>query len=296
MDAASLVGTTLGPYQVHELIGRGAFSLVYRAEDVVWRRPVALKVLAVPDSERPDQLQEESRCLERCRSPHVVTTDGTGRIGDLEFLVLELMHGTVEARLSQAPLSHHEVITIGTAILSGLDVAHRRGVLHCDIKPSNIGIAPDGVIKLLDFGIAWPLPGTPGDGLTVRQPRRGLVGTPHYMPPEQLCGRMLDERTDIYSTGAVLYELMTGRQPFTAHSLLALIETVQQGRLTPPSFLNPGIHPGLEGVVMSAMARSPDDRYPSARAMRDALLGISRAPRLHLARLCLGQHTEAAAS
>jgi serine/threonine-protein kinase len=272
MDAASLVGTTLGAYHVQELIGRGASSIVYRAEDVVQQRRVALKVLATRDSERPDQLGEESRFLERCRSPHVVATYGTGRSGDVDFLVLELLRGTLEARVAEAPLPHHHVIAIGAAILAGLEAAHRRGVLHCDIKPSNVGIAMDGTIKLLDFGIAWPLVESPlAGGLANGRLRRGLVGTPHYMPPEQLRDEPLDERTDIYSVGAVLYELLTGRKPFTAQSLFTLIETVLHCAPARPSLWNPSVDPELEDVLMAALAKAPRDRHASARAMSELL-------------------------
>jgi serine/threonine protein kinase len=295
MDAASLVGNTLGPYHVQELIGRGASSVVYRAEDVVRERSVALKVLATRDSERPEQLGEESRCLERCRSPHVVATYGAGRSGDIDFLALELMQGTLEARIADAPLRPDEVIAIGAAILAGLEVAHRRGVLHCDIKPSNVGIAADGTIKLLDFGIAWPLFESPLAGSRASgRLQRGLVGTPHYMPPEQIRDEPLDERTDIYSVGAVLYELLTGRKPLTAHSLFTLIETVLHNAPARPSLWNPDVDPGLEGVVMAALAKAPAGRYPSARAMAEALVRTKSARYAPLLGAGLGGGAESA--
>jgi serine/threonine-protein kinase len=193
-------------------------------------------------------------------------------------------------------LPHDEVLRIGAEILAGLETVHRRGVLHCDIKPSNVGIAPDGTLKLLDFGVAWLLFGRPaGLGPSSAGLRRGLVGTPHYMPPEQLRDEPLDERTDVYSVGALLYELLTGRKPFTAHSLFTLIETVLHSPPARPSFWNAALDPGLEDVVLAALAKTPADRHYSAQAMCEALLRTKPFAAAGLPAFAVGRRAEVAA-
>jgi serine/threonine-protein kinase len=255
---------------------------------------VALKLLTCPDLERPNQLEQEARYLERCRSEHVVNSYGWHCSDGMEYLGLELLAGTLESRLLEAPLPDRDAISIGTAILDGVDAVHKRGVLHCDVKPSNIGLAFDGSIKLLDFGIACPLHAEPGSGYPgASGVGRGLVGTPHYMPPEQHRAGPLDERTDLYSVGAVLYELLTGHKPFVAHSLFSLIETVLHAEPIRPSSLNPLVDPDLEDVVMTALAKDPADRFASASAMSAALRGVQSLPHSFAAALARAHPEEA---
>ncbi len=270
----SLIGRTIGRYLVQEFIGQGGMGVVYRAYDRASRRLVALKTLAAgaADGDTAAQLQQEGRWLSRCRSPHVVQVYDAGRSGEVDFIAMELMRATLDTRIARGPASSGETVRVGLEMLEGLDAAHREGVLHCDIKPANVGIDADEGIKLLDFGVARPLPESPHfKSLSTGGLRRGLVGTLHYMSPEQLRGEPLDERSDIYSVGAVLYELASGRRPFGQEGLVPLIDAVLHATPVNPSSWNPDLDLDVDDVVMTALAKSPADRYSSAREMFEAL-------------------------
>src|SRR5688572_21036695 len=278
MAGTALVGRTLGRYLVEREIGRGGTSVVYRAQDLVRRRAVALKIAgpAANHDSPPIDLTREGQWLTRCRAPHVVQVFEVGRHGRVEFIAMELMASTLKVLEADGSVSNQELIGIGTGMLLGLDAAHREGILHGDIKPANVGISRRGTVKLLDFGVARPLPGSSLDQLITNAIRiEGIVGTVPYMAPEQLRGDESDERADIYAVGAVLFELATGRPPFCEHRFVALVDAVLNAEPPPPSSLNPLIEPGIDDLLMTALAKAPSERFQSAQEMLAALLQTS---------------------
>jgi serine/threonine protein kinase len=278
LDCRTLAGRTLGRYRIGRLIGQGGTGVVYRARDRVARRTVALKVLGEqPGRGASDEFRREALWLSQCASPHIVSLYDAGHTAGVDYLSMELMETTLYSRLSASRPHAHEVIFVGAGILNGLAAVHRAGIIHRDVKPANVGIAADGTIKLLDFGIASPLPWSElvqecdtAIGLS------SMAGTLDYMSPEQLCGDRMDERVDIYGAGAVLYELATGRLPFQANRRLCLINAILNAQALPPS-AHPGVSPELDGVILRALAKSPADRFESAGAMLHALLQLPAA-------------------
>ena len=279
MDSG-LIGRTLGRYFVEREIGRGSTSVVYRAEDLVSRRAVALKTASSASSEDslPFDLTREARWLTCCRAPHIVEVFEVGQRDGVEFIAMELMASTLETRKADGPIAGGEMIGIATGMLLGLDAAHREGILHGDIKPANVGLSQDGTVKLLDFGVARPLPGSSVDELiTTTMPTGGIVGTLPYMAPEQLRGDEVDERADVYAVGAVLYELATGRPPFCGHGFAAMINAVLSAEPPRAASLNRSIAPDTEDLLMTALNKSASRRFQSAQDMLDALLQTSTA-------------------
>jgi eukaryotic-like serine/threonine-protein kinase len=277
MEAVALRGQTLGRYLVEDLIGMGGMGVVYRALDVRDRRKVALKVVASRAGHESDlaaRLKAEARWLACCRAPHVVRVFETASADGVDFIAMELMATTLEALIAgNGPLGDADLLGIGTQMLLGLESAHLDGVLHGDVKPANVGVSSDGIVKLLDFGVARPLPGcTHGHSATTGCLSRGEFGTIQYMSPEQLRGDPLDVRADVYSAGAVLYEAATGRPPFAQQGLVCLIDAVLHVEPKRPRELNPALSPGFDELVMTALAKDASARFGSTRDMRAALL------------------------
>ncbi len=278
MVAGALVGRTLGRYFVEREIGRGGTSVVYRAEDLQRGRAVALKIACPASScdSPPIDLVREGIWLTYCRAPHVVQVFEVTRDAGVEFIAMELMASTLDIRKADGPVSSEELIGIGTGMLLGLDAAHREGICHGDIKPANVGLSLRGTVKLLDFGVARPLPGSSLDSLNTPA-MGGVIGTVPYMAPEQLRGNEPDERTDIYAVGAVLYELATGRPPFNDHGLPALLYSILHAEPPRPSSLNPSIEPDTDDLLMTALAKTRSARFSSAQEMLNALLEVGAA-------------------
>jgi eukaryotic-like serine/threonine-protein kinase len=252
-------------YRVVKKIGQGGMGVVYLAEDLALRRLVALKFLApylVRDPEILKRFRAEARSQARLMHPHITMVYSFEEVGDQAFLVLEYVEGdTLEHRIKQhGRYPAGETAVIMAKILGAMDYAHGRGVVHRDIKPANIGFTREGVVKLMDFGIALNL--VESSRLT----RTGhILGTPHYMAPEQILGRPLDTRTDIYALGITLFEMLSGRPPFEGDSDYAV--SVAQINDPPPSLMSFGhadITPGLEAVVYRALAKEPDERFSTA--------------------------------
>jgi serine/threonine-protein kinase len=282
MDGTALAGRALGRYFVEREIGRGATSVVYLAQDLASGRSVALK--AASSASRRDSLaidlEREGQWLVCCRAPNIVQVFDVGRCDGVSFIAMELMASTLETRKADAPMTRAEVIGLGTGMLLGLDAAHTEGILHGDIKPANVGISSDGVVKLLDFGAARPLPGSTIDELlTTAMHFGGIVGTLPYMAPEQLRGEQPDERADVYAVGAVLFELATGRPPFCELRVAPMIDAVLNAEPPRPSSLNRRIGRDTDDLLMTALAKSPSRRFQSAQEMLDALLHTEAARR-----------------
>ena len=274
-------GTRLAPYEIISPVGAGGMGEVYRARDTRLDRTVAIKVLPPHLIEKPDARQRfdrEARAISSLQHPCICTLHDVGRQGGVDFLVMEYLEGeTLAKRIAKGPLPPDQLLKCGIEICAGLDKAHRTGVIHRDLKPSNIILTKAGA-KLLDFGLAKPLDVAPIGSLTAlptsskpieASPAKALttegsfVGTFQYMSPEQLDGREADERSDIFSLGAVLYEMATGKRAFDGKSQSSVIAAILERDPPPISQLQPMSPPSLDRVVKICLAKDPDDRWQS---------------------------------
>jgi serine/threonine-protein kinase len=270
---------TIGRFQVRSEIGRGSNGVVYSAHDPVLGREVAIK--AVPLADSPQQREQieagflnEARAAGRLSHPHIVTIYDAGRCGALAYIAMERLHGRdlhdVLASGQSMPL--RQVASLIARVADAIHYAHKRGLIHRDIKPSNIFLLRDGKPKVLDFGVALTLLGD-GDG----EHKRQLIGTPNYMSPEQALGQPIDARSDIFSLGAILYELIAGRRAFDGASIEDTLGQVIAARPTPLEQLRPDTPPALIAVVQRALAKDPGQRYQSAAEMRNDLVAFAGA-------------------
>lgn len=279
-----MIGVTVGNYRVVAKIGDGGMGTVYRALDEMLDRDVALKVMK-PELTRQAALHERFRqeavALARLHHPNIATVFGMERHEDNMVMVMEFIRGeTLESIVSRSgPLDWGRALQLCHEVLAALDHAHDKGVVHRDIKPANIMLAHDGVIKVMDFGIARIMGRS-------RQTRVGhAVGTPTYMSPEQLKGEEVDGRSDLYSLGAVLYELITGRMAFEADSDYALMMKQLHDPPPPPSGAVADVPSPVDAIVQRAMAKQRADRFNNAPDMRRAVDVVlaSRKPAEHKA-------------
>jgi serine/threonine-protein kinase len=264
-------------YEVQEILGVGGMGVVYRAFDRELQEPVAIKTM------RPEVLAGNSVALERFKQEirlarkiahrHVVRTYDLGEAQGMYYLTMEYVEGTSLKQLiaTRGKLPIPVTLTIGKQLCRALEVAHEQGIIHRDIKPQNIVVDPAGFLKVMDFGIARPASPPPGKGLTEAGTS---IGTPDYMSPEQLSGLALDARSDLYAAGVVLYECLTGRMPFEAEHVYAMIAKHIEEPAPDPRAFNPEVPEALARVVLKAMAADPADRYQSAGEMHDALAAI----------------------
>jgi len=267
-----LVGRRLeGRYELEDEIASGGMGTVWRARDEVLGRPVAVKVLhdhLALDPDLFDRFRLEAVAAARLTHPAVVKVFDTGIDGGISFIVMELFEGrTLESLLAErGTLDPEEAARMVRSTLQGLGHAHRHGVVHRDVKPGNILIDRDGYVKVTDFGIAKAA--FAGDDLTTTG---NLLGTSRYLAPEQVTGGPVDARADLYSTGIVLYEALTGRTPFQADTHIATATMRLSKDPVPPRALRSGISRQLNDVVLRALARDPDDRYQTTEEMAEAL-------------------------
>ena len=276
-----LIGRRLGDYEVTARLGEGGMGEVYRARDRQLARDVAIKVLPAAfagDPERLKRFEREARLLATVNHPGIGAIYGLIEADGIRALVLELVDGqTLAAALDRGPLLLSRALSIAAQISDALDHAHRRGITHRDLKPSNVMLTASGV-KLLDFGVGKWTSAPGGDAVTRHSTLTGegaIVGTLHYMAPEQLEGKATDARSDIFAFGAVLYEMLTGRKAFDGPSQASIIAAVMEA---PPPRLS-GIGGAqalrLERIVNKCLAKSPDERWHSARDLGDELRWLS---------------------
>jgi len=262
-------------YRLDGLIARGGMAVVWSAHDVLLDRRVAVKFPLGPMRSRPEFLarfRREAVAAARLNHPHVVAVYDTGDDPALgPFIVMELVPGPSLRQILKAEgnLSVDRAVDIAGQVATALDFAHSRGVVHRDVKPANI-LIDDGRVKVVDFGIAKA---AAADDLTQTDV---TLGTARYISPEQVDGRPLDARSDVYALGIVLYEMLCGHTPFDADNDLALAMKHLADEVPLPSLTNPDIPAWLDGVVLTALAKSPDDRYQSAVELRQALLDRGR--------------------
>jgi serine/threonine-protein kinase len=264
-----------GRYEILEKIGDGGMAVVYRARDKLLNRPVAIKVLRpeyVTDANFVDSFRKESRSAASLTHPNIVSIFDVGKDGNVYYIVMELVEGRPlsDIIMEKGPLDYRFVLKISEQIASALSVAHRNNIIHRDVKPHNIMITQDGHAKITDFGIARAVT----DGTTVND--NTVRGTVHYFSPEQGRGMYMDERSDIYSLGIVMYEMITGEVPFDADNAVAIAIMHMNDRMTPPSKLVPGVPPALEQIIMKATEKHQVNRFKNADEMLEALRNVDR--------------------
>ena len=276
IDALDVNGHTIGHYTIVALIRGGAQGRVYRARDQVLHRDVAVKVLNAAEATDVSAggLIAEARHLSRLNHPNVAGIYDFVTHNDREFMIMEFIAGaTLEEVLAGGALPACEVLRLGAQLARGVAAIHAADIAHCDIKPSNVKITSSGVLKIVDFGLAQGL--VPGALLDYeRTTVLSVAGTLPYMAPEVLWGQQADERSDIFSTGAVLYEMATACRAFPQQTLPAIVEAIDKCDVIPPSAINPSLPRDLDRVVMKALHRPPARRFQQAGELADALEGL----------------------
>jgi eukaryotic-like serine/threonine-protein kinase len=265
MNASSF--THLGRYRIVRELGRGAMGIVHLAQDEALQRPVALKTLVLPDApqearELEARFRQEAKAAGALNHPNTITVYDFGREGNRLYIALELLEGVeLRERLQHGPLPLDEALDIAAQVASGLAAAHARGVVHRDVKPANIMVLPGGLAKIMDFGIARV------QASELRTATGTMLGSPRYMSPEQVGGHPVDHRSDIFSLGSVLYEMVTGRPPFEGANLGVLLGAIQHGATVPPTQVQPGLPASVELVIVRALQKNPEVRYQDAAEM-----------------------------
>jgi beta-lactam-binding protein with PASTA domain/predicted Ser/Thr protein kinase len=280
-----------GRYEIAELLGQGGMARVFGGTDSVLGRSVAVKVLS-PQYAQDDQFvarfRREAQAAAGLNHPNIVSVYDTGSQGDVHYIVMEYVEGRTlrDVIRQEGPILPERVAEIGQAVARALASAHQAGLVHRDIKPGNIMLTPDGEVKVMDFGIART---STGDTLTQTA---AVLGTASYLSPEQAQGEPVDARSDIYSLGCVLYEMLTGRPPFTGDSPVAIAYKHVREDPVPPSRTNPDVPDPMEAVVMKAMAKNPENRYQTADELRDDLERASQGLPILATPLLPGESTQ----
>src|ERR1700689_5147417 len=269
-------GTKLGPYEIVAPIGAGGMGEVYRARDTRLDRTVAIKVLPQHLADTPEarqRFEREARAVSALNHPNICTLHDVGSQDGTEYIVMECLEGeTLAARLEKGALPVDQALKIGFEVADALDKAHRAGIIHRDLKPGNIMLTKSGA-KLLDFGLAKAaLPLAGGATLSVLATRttpvtqQGLiVGTFQYMSPEQVEAKELDARSDIFSFGSVLYEMLTGKPAFQGRSQLSVASAILEKDPEPIGALQPMTPPALDRTGRKCLEKDPDNRWQTAR-------------------------------
>ena len=273
--------THLGRYRVVRELGRGAMGVVYLAEDESLQRQVAVKTLLLPEEENSAERRNlEARFIQEAKAagglnhPGIITIHDLGREGDWLYIAMELLEGTeLKDRMQAGPMPLDEALDIAGQVASAHAEARARGVVHRDIKPGNIMLLAERHAKIMDFGIARM------KSSDVRTQSGTMMGSPKYMSPEQVGGHPVDHRSDVFSLGVLLYEMLTGQPAFTGENLGVLLNAILRGTPTPVSELRTEVPPAVDAVIARAMQKNPQARYQDAAEMaRDlaqcrALLG-----------------------
>jgi eukaryotic-like serine/threonine-protein kinase len=278
-------GNKLGPYEITSALGAGGMGEVYRARDTRLERTVAIKVLPAQfssDPARKQRFEREAKTVSSLNHPHICVLHDIGQQDGIDYLVMECVEGeTLAKRLEKGPLPLEQVLRYGAQVADALDKAHRSGVVHRDLKPGNIMLTAAGA-KLLDFGLAKPVSPMVSGGTLAAATQDSpvtqegtIVGTFQYMSPEQVEGRELDGRSDIFSFGAVLYEMLTGQCAFQGKSQLSVASAILEKEPVPISSIKPMTPPVLDYTVRKCLAKVPDERWQSASDLGSELKWIS---------------------
>src|SRR5579859_3622308 len=280
-------GTKLGPYDIVAPLGAGGMGEVYCARDTRLERTVAIKILPAQvssDPVRKQRFEREAKTISSLNHPHICVMHDIGHHDGIDYLVMEFVEGeTLAKRLEKGPLPLEQVLKYGAQIADALDKAHRSGVVHRDLKPGNIMLTPAGA-KLLDFGLAKPVsPLVTGVTLTAAAKtspvtEQGMiVGTFQYMSPEQVEGKEVDGRSDIFSLGAVLYEMLTGQRAFPGKSQLSVASAILEKEPAPINTIRPMTPATMEHAIRRCLAKDPEERWQTARDLALELKWIAEA-------------------
>ena len=284
-------GTTLGHYQILARLGAGGMGEVYRALDTKLGRDVALKVLPpalANDPARIERFKREARVVASLNHPHIVTLYSVEESDGVHFLTMELVEGeTLEARLAATGLPLAQTLDLAWAIADALTAAHGKGIVHRDLKPANVMLTSEHRVKVLDFGLAKWSPGPSGSGFedtgllgsaeTIAQTGAGIVmGTVPYMSPEQVEGKSVDHRSDIFSLGVMLHEIAAGRRPFEGASPAALLSSILRDQAPDLRVVKPDTPPAFAALVARCLEKNPERRAQAAREVRDDVEAIRR--------------------
>src|SRR5215471_15659780 len=280
-------GSKLGPYEIQSPLGAGGMGEVYLARDTRLERTVAVKILPTHFSSSPEarqRFEREAKTITKLNHPHICILHDIGSDAGVNYLVMERVEGeTLGSRLRKGPMQLQQALQYGSEIADALDKAHRCGVVHRDLKPDNIMLTATGS-KLLDFGLAKPAAAlVTAATVTASEPNSRvteqgtIVGTFQYMSPEQIEGKELDGRSDIFSLGAVLYEMITGKRAFEGKSQLSVVSAILEKDPVPISDITPLAPRALEHTISRCLAKDPDDRWQTARDLSRELKWISEA-------------------
>lgn len=275
-----------GRYEVGELIGRGGMAQVHLGYDTRLSRTVAIKILRTDLAQDPmflARFRREAQSAAALNHPSIVSvydtgeeqlTSAAGRPVSLPYIIMEYVKGrTVSALLSGGdPVPIGEAVQITVGVLNALEYSHHEGIIHRDIKPGNVMLTPEGKVKVMDFGIARAI----ADSAATMTQTNSVVGTAQYLSPEQARGEVVDTRSDLYSTGCLLYELLTGKPPFTGDSAVAVAYQHVSEAPRPASLVAPDVPDAIDRVVMKSLAKQRDERYQSAADFRNDLLSAAR--------------------
>lgn len=266
-----MIGSVVGSYKITEKIGEGGMGAVYKGVDLMLEREVAIKMLRPELSRQPqivERFRSEAVTLAKLNHPHIATLYSFLRQGDDFFMVMEFVQGdTLDKVIQQrGAMEAQRAVPLFCQALEGIEHAHRQGIVHRDIKPANMMLTREGVLKVMDFGIARVLG-------TARMTKQGnIIGTIEYMSPEQVRGQETDARSDIYSLGILLYEMLTGRVPFSSPSEFELMKNQIEAEPEPPRRFVQHIPTEIEGAILRALAKRPEDRFATASEFRSVLL------------------------
>ncbi|MGW2426592.1 protein kinase domain-containing protein [Streptomyces sp. NPDC001709] len=268
-----------GRYMLRQLLGRGGMATVHLAHDSVLERPVAVKTLHTDlghESSFRERFRREAQAVARLSHTNIVAVFDSGEdvvpdVGPVPYIVMEYVEGASLSAVLREEIEKHEAMPCDRAlritadVLAALAASHEQGLVHRDIKPGNVMVTPRGVVKVMDFGIARALQ----SGVTSITQTGAVVGTPQYLSPEQALGRSIDARTDLYSVGCMLFELLTGRPPFDGDTAFSVAYKHIQEQPPAPSSINQAITPAVDALVARALSKEPALRFPTAEAMRD---------------------------
>jgi serine/threonine protein kinase len=260
----------LGRYEIVREIGHGAMGVVYEAADPTIGRKIALKAIrfdgiGTTADEAARRFKNEARAAGGLNHPNIVTVYDAGEDNGNLYLAMEFIEGSTLDMLlrTQRTLSPAQTTDIIRQICSGLDFAHAKSIVHRDIKPANVMLAPHGIVKITDFGIARA-----GEAMTMTGQ---VIGTPNYMSPEQVLGKTLDGRSDLFSVGVMLYEMITGERPFEGQSITTIMYKIVHETPISPRKLDGSIHPGLSALIEKSLAKAPDERFQTGSELTRAL-------------------------
>lgn len=260
-----------GRYELFERVGEGGMSVVYKAKDKLLNRFVAIKILKpefINDHKFIDSFRRESQAAASMSHPNIVNIYDVGREGNIHYIVMELIEGRTLSDYikAQGAMSYPKVIALSKQIAAALAFAHKNHIIHRDVKPHNIMITPNGTAKITDFGIAKAV-----NAATIVDNTDGIIGSVHYFSPEQARGGYVDEKSDIYSLGIVMYEMLTGRVPFDGDNPVNIALMHINGEMVPPSRLVAGVPPALEHIILKCTDKYPVNRFASAEELIEAL-------------------------